>query len=88
MRDTIHGEDHAVAAARLDGRWLTLDNRRMAMVEDTDVRNFRPTFVIDQHGVMRYADAPLLADAPGNHSVASPVVSSLDGSAGPAIRAD
>ena len=42
LRDTIHGEDHAVAAARLDGRWLTLDNRRMAMVEDADVRNFRP----------------------------------------------
>ena len=58
LRDTIHGEDHAVAAARLDGRWLTLDNRRMAMVEDADVRNFRPTFVIGQHGVMRYADAP------------------------------
>ena len=63
MHDTIHGEDHAVAAARLDGRWLVLDNRRMAMVEDSAVRNYRPTFVIDQHGVMRYADAPLLADA-------------------------
>ena len=34
MRDTVRGEDHAVAAARLDGHWLTLDNRRMAMVED------------------------------------------------------
>jgi predicted transglutaminase-like cysteine proteinase len=64
MHDTIHGEDHAVAAARLDGRWLMLDNRRMAMVEDSDVRNFRPTFVIDQHGVMRYADPPPLAEAP------------------------
>ena len=63
MRDTVHGEDHAVAAARLDGRWLTLDNRRMAMVEDSDIRNYRPTFVIDQHDVMRYADAPLVADA-------------------------
>src|SRR4051812_23479217 len=63
LHDTIHGEDHAVAAARLDGRWLTLDNRRMAMVWDADVRNLRPTFVIGQHGVMRYADAPLLADA-------------------------
>ena len=67
LHDTIHGENHAVAAARLDGRWLMLDNRRMAMVEDSDVRNFRPTFVIDQHGVMRYADAPLLADASGRH---------------------
>ena len=40
MRDTIRGEDHAVAAARLDGHWLTLDNRRMAMVEDAYVRNY------------------------------------------------
>ena len=85
LRDTIHGEDHAVAAARLDGRWLTLDNRRMAMVEDADVRNFRPTFVIGQHGVMRYADAPLLADAAGNNPLASLVVSSLAASAEPAI---
>jgi predicted transglutaminase-like cysteine proteinase len=59
MRDTIRGEDHAVAAARLDGHWLTLDNRRMAMVEDADVRNYRPTFVIDQYGVRRYQDAPM-----------------------------
>ena len=34
LHDTIHGDNHAVAAARLDGRWLMLDNRRMAMVED------------------------------------------------------
>ena len=53
MRDTIRGEDHAVAAARLDGHWLMLDNRRMAMVEDAYVRNYRPLFVIDQYGVIR-----------------------------------
>jgi len=64
MRDTIQGEDHAVAAARLDGHWLMLDNRRMAMVEDAYVRNYRPTFVIDQYGVMQYSDAPLLAAVP------------------------
>jgi predicted transglutaminase-like cysteine proteinase len=58
MRDTIGGEDHAVAMARLDGHWLTLDNRRMAMVEDADVRNYRPLFVIDDRGVMRYDDPP------------------------------
>ena len=50
MRDTFSGEDHAVAAVRLDGHWLMLDNRRMAMVEDADVRNYRPLFVIDQSG--------------------------------------
>jgi predicted transglutaminase-like cysteine proteinase len=56
MRDT-RGDDHAVAAARLDGRWLTLDNRRMAMVEDADIRNYRPTFVMDRDGIRRYAPA-------------------------------
>jgi predicted transglutaminase-like cysteine proteinase len=77
MHDTISGEDHAVAAARLDGHWLTLDNRRMAMVEDSDVRNYRPTFVIDQYGVMKYIDAPLLAGATGRDSAAPVVMSSL-----------
>jgi predicted transglutaminase-like cysteine proteinase len=64
MRDTIRAEDHAVAAARLDGHWLMLDNRRMALVEDIHVRNYRPLFVIDQSGVMTYSDSPLLAQAP------------------------
>jgi hypothetical protein len=36
----------------------------MAMVEDADVRNYRPTFVIDQYGVMQYVDTPLLAGVP------------------------
>jgi predicted transglutaminase-like cysteine proteinase len=67
MRDTLSGEDHAVAAARLNAHWLTLDNRRMAMVEDIDMRNTRPLFVIDRYGVMQYADTPLLADLPDPH---------------------
>jgi len=65
LHDTVRGEDHAVAAARLDGRWLMLDNNRMAMVEDADVRNYRPLFVLDERGVMRYIDTPLLAALPG-----------------------
>ena len=36
------------------------------------MRNYQPTFVIDQHGVMRYGDAPLLADASGR--IAAPVI--------------
>jgi predicted transglutaminase-like cysteine proteinase len=76
MRDTIRSEDHAVAAARLDGHWLMLDNRRMAMVEDAYVRNFRPLFVIDQSGVMQYADTPLLAQLP-DRDVAPPAVLNL-----------
>lgn len=78
MRDTMRGGDHAVAAARLDGRWLTLDNRRMAMIEDSEIRNYRPTFVIDQHNVMRYADAPLVADASRRSPATPAVLSALD----------
>jgi hypothetical protein len=43
----------------------------MAMIEDAYVRNYRPTFVIDQRGVMKYADPPLLAGLPGQDSVPS-----------------
>ena len=68
MRDAVRGEDHAVATARLDGRWLILDNRRMAMVDDADIRNYRPTFVMDRDGIRRYAPAQLLA------SIAVPAV--------------
>jgi predicted transglutaminase-like cysteine proteinase len=64
MHDPVRGEDHAIAAARLDGRWLTLDNRRMALVEDTDARNYRPVFVLDRDGARRYEAAPLLAGTP------------------------
>jgi predicted transglutaminase-like cysteine proteinase len=72
MHDTVRDEDHAVAAAKLDGHWLMLDNRGMAMIEDAHVRNYRPTFVIDQHGVMQYVDTPLLASA-AEHDLAPSV---------------
>jgi predicted transglutaminase-like cysteine proteinase len=65
VHDTVSGEDHAVAAARLDEHWLTLDNRRMAMVEDANARNYRPLFVINQHSVLQYVDTPLMANLPG-----------------------
>jgi len=65
LHDTVRSEDHAVAAARLDGHWLMLDNNRMAMVEDGYVRNYQPLFVLDERGVMRYVDTPLMAALPG-----------------------
>jgi hypothetical protein len=77
IRDTVRGEDHAFAMARLEDRWLALDNRRMAMVEDADLRNLRPLFVIDDRGVMRYDDAPPLAGLPRN-GTAQGVAASLN----------
>jgi len=76
MRDTIRGEDHAVAMARLDDHWLTLDNRRMAMIEDADLRNYRPLFVIDAHSVMRYDDTSSSAGMPRQDSAPAMAVNS------------
>jgi len=71
LEDALRGEGHAVAAVRLDGHWLILDNRRMAMVEDEAFRNYRPLFVIDQSGVMKYSNAPLLASGRGREPATS-----------------
>jgi predicted transglutaminase-like cysteine proteinase len=77
MRNTFHGEDHAVTAARLDGHWLMLDNRRMAMVEDTYVRNYRPLFVMDETGLSKYVDQPIEARAIDRDIASSPAASPI-----------
>jgi len=59
VRDTHAGEAHAVAAARLDGHWLMLDNRRMAMVADDAAPIYQPLFVLYQSAVMKYVDEPV-----------------------------
>jgi hypothetical protein len=63
LRDDHREEDHAVVAARLDGHWLTLDNRHMVLVEDHDVRRYRPIFLVDRAGVKAYSDAPSTFEA-------------------------
>lgn len=59
VRDVRAGEAHAVAAARLDGHWLMLDNRRMAMVEDDNARTYQPLFVLYQSAVLKYVGEPV-----------------------------
>jgi predicted transglutaminase-like cysteine proteinase len=48
------GNAHAVLAARQDERWLILDNRRMALVEDESVRDLSPLFALDATGVQQF----------------------------------
>lgn len=59
VRDLSVEEDHAVVAARLDGQWIVLDNRRLALVEDADMHRVIPLFVIGHEGVKRFA--PVIA---------------------------
>lgn len=46
-------EDHAVLAARVDGEWLILDNRTLALVRDSEMVRAHPIFVLDQDGARR-----------------------------------
>ena len=58
VRDVRTGEAHAIAAAKLDGQWLMLDNRRMAMVRDDATRSYQPLFVLHRSAVLKYVDEP------------------------------
>jgi predicted transglutaminase-like cysteine proteinase len=60
LRDLSLGEDHAVVAVHDDGRWVVLDNRRLALVADVDLRRAVPLFVLDQDGVRQYV-MPMIA---------------------------
>ena len=60
VRNTAAGEDHAVAAVRLDGDWIVLDNRWLTLVADVAMPNVIPLFVLDDAGVRRFA-APAIA---------------------------
>jgi predicted transglutaminase-like cysteine proteinase len=65
VRDRAVRQDHAVLAARLDDRWLILDNRRPNLLADSDASSFTPLFAINHRGVQLfaapYAKRPLLA---------------------------
>jgi predicted transglutaminase-like cysteine proteinase len=54
VRNLLPNEDHAVVAARVDGEWRILDNRRLALVRDTDMVRAIPKFVLDEGGTRRF----------------------------------
>jgi predicted transglutaminase-like cysteine proteinase len=56
------GDAHAVLSVRYEGRWLILDNRRMALLDDDNVRDLKPLFAIDMAGVRQFG-APVLTVA-------------------------
>ena len=54
LRNVLQKEDHAAVAARVDRQWLILDNRRLALVRDTDMVRSIPKFVLDEGGARRF----------------------------------
>jgi predicted transglutaminase-like cysteine proteinase len=55
VRDLAVRQDHAVLTVRINGRWLVLDNRRMALIETADLPEFMPLFAINHDGVSLFA---------------------------------
>jgi predicted transglutaminase-like cysteine proteinase len=62
VHDNKLREDHAVLAARLDGAWLVLDNRRLLMLPDAELPNYVPLFTLGADGIRR-VDGYALAEA-------------------------
>lgn len=55
VRDLAVNEDRAIVVARLDGSWIVLDNRWLALAEDFQMRHVIPLFVLDHDGVKQFA---------------------------------
>jgi predicted transglutaminase-like cysteine proteinase len=54
VRNNDASENHAVVAVRLDGSWVILDNRSLALVPDREMWRATPVFEIDENGVSQF----------------------------------
>jgi predicted transglutaminase-like cysteine proteinase len=65
VRDLAVGGEHAVVAVRFDGHWIILDNRWLILVEDSQIRQMVPLFVLNQSGVREFAPTMMAAAGRG-----------------------
>jgi predicted transglutaminase-like cysteine proteinase len=75
VRDRAVRQDHAVLAARLDGRWLILDNRFSALTEDSEAKSLTPLFAINHDGVHLFAAPYAKRALPDGQGETSPAAS-------------
>lgn len=54
VRNNAAKEHHAVVTVRLDGNWIILDNRWLALVRDREMWRATPLFELDDNGVRRF----------------------------------
>jgi predicted transglutaminase-like cysteine proteinase len=70
VRNIDISENHAVVAVRLDGAWVILDNRRLALVPAREMWRATPLFEIGEDGVRQFvtptANARLRDAAPAS----------------------
>jgi predicted transglutaminase-like cysteine proteinase len=58
VRNKAVDQYHAVVAVRLDGDWIILDNRWLALVRDREMWRATPLFELDDDGVRRFVGPP------------------------------
>jgi len=63
LRNFVRNEDHAVLAARVDGEWLLLDDRNLALVPDTQMVGAHPVFALDHDGAHRLVSPQRASEA-------------------------
>ncbi len=61
VHDLSNGQDHAVVAARLATKWIVLDNRRLVLLEDSDMPRVLPLFALGRDGVKAFVSTPIVA---------------------------
>ena len=76
VRDRAVRQDHAVLAARLDDRWLILDNRQSLLIEDSNASSFTPLFAINHDGVHLFAAPYARRALPDGQRAAAPAAAS------------
>jgi predicted transglutaminase-like cysteine proteinase len=69
LRNLLPNEDHAAVAARVDGQWLILDNRRLALVRDTKMVGSIPEFVLDEDGARRFVPPDQAVEEAGRRPI-------------------
>jgi len=57
---------HVVVAVHVDGRWLVLDNRWLALAQDDELPRFVPKYLIDHNGVRAYLRSTARAGSAAN----------------------
>ncbi|MDE1973252.1 MAG: transglutaminase-like cysteine peptidase [Hyphomicrobiales bacterium] len=63
VRDLGSGQDHAVVTARLDTKWIVLDNRRLVLLDDVDMPRVLPLFALGRDGVKAFVSTPIVTAA-------------------------
>ena len=55
VRNMAPIQDHAIVAVRINAAWFLLDNRWLALIRDFELSRAEPLFILDEHGVRRFA---------------------------------